>query len=136
MDKFQKFKNLLRFLDAAIFLTLFAIISIFGLFCIYLFLVEPAMHHLPIDYVDVVFGSGIFAIGLSAIFVAIRKTQAAAWLALANIPAWFLLYGVTFDASRDIQPNFRSAVSFAIHFILLVSFVIMARRSYLREQKK
>lgn len=59
MDKFQRLKNLLRFLDATISPTLFAVISVFGLFGIYLFLVKPAIYYLSIDYADVVFGSGI-----------------------------------------------------------------------------
>jgi len=134
MDKSQRFRKFLHFFNAVISFTFFSIISIVGLFAIYIFLVEPAIYDMPINYTDVVFGFGILSIGLSAIVAARRKTQAADWLVLANIAAWFLLHGIVFDVSRGIEPNLRSAASSAFCLILLIGFIFMARRSHLKER--
>ena len=134
MHSLQRLKKWLSILDKSIALLLGLVVTIFGVFTIYLFIAEPALNHLPIDPTEVVLAFGIFAIGISMFVGVLRGTSTAFWLGMANMIAWFLLYGITFDVSRKVPPNFHSLISLSSNLILLVVFMYMARRSYLKKR--
>jgi len=134
MNKLQRFKKFLRTLDKVAGLVISGVVSILGLVATVFFLVVPASPHLPIDPAEAVLGLGFCAMGTFTFAAVLLNTKSASWLVFANIAAWFTLYAITFDVTRGISPDLHGLIAYAVKLVSLVGFIVMARRSYLRER--
>lgn len=134
MNKLQRVKKFLRFLDKAIGLVVSGVVSIVGLFATIFFIVVPEKPHLPIDPAEVVLGLGFFAMGIFAFVAVLLNTKSASWLFFASIAVWLILYAITFDITRGISPDFHGLILYAVRLVVLIGFIVLARRSYLRER--